>query len=184
MSFLRQVALDETEFPPFIALRKNLGFIPNLFRAQTLWPEVIRAEADLVGATLTAESSLSRRQKEYIMLVCSAANLNTYCVTVHCEMARTLGFTDPDPDEVAYEYRETNIPEPDKALLDFALKLTRQPAQAGHDDVEDLRKRGFTDRQILEAVVMTSLTSFVNILASGLGAVPDTPQKLPAPVSE
>jgi len=184
MSFLCQVDLDEAAFPPFAAFRKSFGFIPNLFRAQTLRPDVIRAEVDLLGAAVVQEGALSRRQKEYILLVCSAANLNTYCVTVHSEIVRILGFTEPDPEEIANEHHETGIPVADKVLLDFALKLAREPGQVRREDVEALHKHGFSDPQILEAIVVTALSSFFNLLASGLGAVPDSFPNRPAPASE
>ncbi len=173
MSFLTQVDLDENVFPPFVALRKTYGYVPNLLLAQTLRPDVVQAETNLIGAILSKEGALTRRQKEYILLVSSAANLNTYCVTSHCELARALGFTDPDPDEIAADHRATEIPETDKALLDFAVKLTREPTQILPEDIEGLRRSGFDDPQILEAVQVTALSCFFNCLASGLGTIPD-----------
>lgn len=83
MSLLPEVELGET-FWPFAFFRENLGFIPNLFRSQTLLPRVIEAEAQIAGAVLLKESALSRTQKECILLVVAAANQNTYCVTAHC----------------------------------------------------------------------------------------------------
>ena len=50
MSFLRESPLDETLFEPFLAFRRSLGFVPNLFRAQTLRPDVVQAETDLYAA--------------------------------------------------------------------------------------------------------------------------------------
>ena len=44
MSFLREVPLDEHEFPPFANARKAFGFVPNFYRAQTLRPDLIEAE--------------------------------------------------------------------------------------------------------------------------------------------
>ncbi len=64
MGFLREVPLDEKEFPPFANARSAFGFIPNFFRAQTLRPDLIEAESDLVGTLLLKEGALSRRQKE------------------------------------------------------------------------------------------------------------------------
>ena len=78
MSFLREVPLDENEFPPFATARKAFGFVPNFYRAQTLRPDLIEAETRLVGSVLLQAGALSRAQKEYIFLVCSAANLSTY----------------------------------------------------------------------------------------------------------
>ena len=180
MSFLREVPLDESLFAPFVAFRQAFGFVPNLFRAQTLRPDVVETETGLVGSILIREGVLSRRQKECIMLVVSAANLNSYCVSAHSEMLRGLGFTDLDPDELAADHRSADIPETDKALLDFAEKLIRRPDRMSRDDIEALRGHGFSDQQILEAVQVAALAGFLNCLSAGLGAVPD--ETRPAPL--
>ena len=173
MSFLREAPLDESLFAPFVLFRKSLGYVPNLFRAQTLRPDVVQAETDLYAAIVGKDSALTRLQKECIMLVASVANLNSYCVAGHSEMLRGLTFGGLDPDDLAADHRSAEIPENDKALLDFAEKLTRRPDKMTRDDIEALRGVGFTDAQILEAVQVTALSAFLNCLASGLGAVPD-----------
>ena len=173
MSFLREVPLDENVFAPFVSFRRTFGFVPNLFRAQTLRPDVVETETGLVGAILAREGALSRRQKECIMLVASAANLNSYCVGAHSEMLRHLGFTDIDPEALAADHRSANVPEIDKALFDFAEKLTRRPDRMTLHDIEALRGHGFSDQQILEVVQVTALSAFLNCLSAGLGAVPD-----------
>ena len=173
MSFLREVPLDEHEFPPFANARKAFGFVPNFYRAQTLRPDLIEAETRLVGSILLHEGALSRAQKEYIFLVCSAANLSTYCVTAHCEIVRALGLSGPEPEKIAVDHAHADIPIADKALLNFVLKLNRQATRVDRDDIEGLRTYGFSDEQILEAVVLTGLARFANLVSAGLGAKPD-----------
>jgi uncharacterized peroxidase-related enzyme len=173
MSYIHSVAVDEAEYPPFSAVKKEFGFIPNFFRAQTARRDLIEAELGLVEAILVKEGALSRRQKEYVFLVCSAANLSTYCVTAHCEIVRLLGIKGPEPEEVAIDHRSTDIPPADKALLDFARTLTVRPTSVGQKDIDALRGVGFTDQQIMEAIVMVGLAKFGNYIAFGLGTVPD-----------
>jgi len=173
VSFLREVPLDENEFPPFATARKAFGFVPNFYRAQTLRPDLIEAETRLVGSVLLQAGALSRAQKEYIFLVCSAANLSTYCVTAHCEIVRALGLSGPGPEKIAVDHVHADIPIADKALLNFVLKLNRQATRVGRDDIEGLRTYGFSDEQILEAVVLTGLARFANLVSAGLGAKPD-----------
>jgi uncharacterized peroxidase-related enzyme len=173
MSYLREIPMNERDFPPFANSKEMFGFIPNLFKAQTLRPDIIEAEVSLIGAILLKDGALTRAQKEYIFLVCSAANLSTYCVTAHCEIVRGLGLTGPEPEQIAVDHTETDLPATDKALLDFALKLTRQGTKVRAGDIDGLRTQGFTDEQILEAVVMTGFAKFANLLSLGLGAHPD-----------
>ncbi len=85
---------------------------------------------------------MSRQQKESIALVCSAARLSTYCVTIHCEMMRTMGVTDPELEQVAVDHHYADISEADKALLDFALKLTERLPETDGKDIEALRQHG------------------------------------------
>ena len=108
-----------------------------------------------------------------MFLVCSAANLSTYCVTAHCEIVRMLGIHGPEPEQIALDHNRTNIAAEDKALLNFALKLNKDGLKVDADDVEGLRTYGFSDPQILEAILMVGLARFANTVAFGLGTVPD-----------
>ena len=171
--YLRAVPCDPQEFPPFAFFQEKFGFIPNIFRAQTLRPDVVEAEALTVGTVLLTDDILSRVRKEFILLVISAANLNTYCVAVHCEMLRGLGLSEEMSDQVAVDHHGADLSAADKVLLDAALKVARRTPSFGTPDVEQLRSHGFTDHQVLEAVVMASLTNFLNTLQMGLGTVPD-----------
>ena len=176
--YLCAVYQSPKTFVPFAFFLQSFGFIPNIFRAQTLRPDVLEAEAEAVRKILLSEDVLTRVQKEYILLVISATNLNTYCVAVHCEMLRGLGIPREDSDQIAVDHRLSNLPEADKALLDFALKLGVRPAEFGREDIDRLTGYGFTQEQILEAVVMTALTNFLNTLQMGLGTVPDFEPRL------
>jgi RNA polymerase sigma-70 factor (ECF subfamily) len=169
--YLRTVELTPDTFPPFAFFLKRFGFIPNIFRAQTLWPDVLEAEAALVNHVLLPEDFLSRFQKECILLVGSAANLNTYCVAAHSEMLRAMGVSTEQSDQIAVDHRQADLSEANKALLDFALKLTTGEFQS--DDIYALRVHGFTHEHILEAVVVTALNNLFNTLQMGLGATPD-----------
>jgi uncharacterized peroxidase-related enzyme len=173
MSYLANVPLDENEFAPFRSVRGIVGFLPNFFLAQTLRPDLIEAQVNLMGTIMIVEGALSRRQKEYVFLVCSAANLSTYCVTAHCEIVRALGIQGPDPEQVALDYARTDIPMADKALLAFALKLNGQAKKVKADDIDGLRTYGFSDQQILEAIVIVGFAKFANVVSFGLGTVPD-----------
>jgi len=173
MSYLREPPPDEQANSRFEEIKNAFGFLPNFFRAQTMRSDLIDAELQLVGTTLIKEGALTRLQKEYIFLVCSAANLSTYCVTAHCEIVRLLGISGPEPEQVALNHTATNLPVTFKALLNFAAKLNGQPAKVSKHDIDALRTYGFSDEQILEAVVTVGVARFANSVAFGLGTVPD-----------
>ncbi len=175
--YLRSPERDPAEFPPFAFFQRSFGFVPNIFRAQTLLPHVIEAEARTVETILLTGDVLPRVAKEYILLVVSAANFNSYCVAVHCEMLRRLDVAPELADQVALDHHAAQIPPDLVRLLDFALKLSRRPREVGPGDLEALRGVGYSEPQIVEAVVMTALTEFLNTLQMGLSpAVDFTPR--------
>src|SRR5207253_4454533 len=152
MTYLRNQPYEDTDFPAFAAIREQFGFLPNFFPAQTMRPDFVDAEINLMAAILLKEGALARRQKEYIFLVCSAANLSTYCVTAHCEIVRMLGLEGPDPEQIAVDHTATNLPIVLKALLNFALKLNREPTKVSLQDINELHTFGYSDQQIMENV--------------------------------
>jgi uncharacterized peroxidase-related enzyme len=173
MSYLRETTFDEKDYPTLKLIKEDYGFIPNFFKAQIARPDLLDAEVGLVDAILIKEGALARSQKEYIFLVCSAANLSTYCVTAHCEIIRMLKLAGPEPEQIALDHMSTDLPMVDKALLNFALKLNNHGLKVTQEDIDDLRTYGFSDQQILETVMCVGLAKFANCVGFGLGTVPD-----------
>jgi uncharacterized peroxidase-related enzyme len=173
MSYIREIPFDEKEYPTLQLIKQDYGFIPNFFKVQTARPDLLDAEVQLVDAILIKEGALTRQQKEYIFLVCSAANLSTYCVTAHCEIIRMLHIEGPEPEQIALDHMSTDIPIVDKALLNFTLKLNNNALKVTQEDIDDLRTFGFSDNAILEAVMCVGLAKFANYVGFGLGTVPD-----------
>jgi uncharacterized peroxidase-related enzyme len=143
---VRIVELSPENFPPFAFFLEEFGLIPNLFRTQSLRPDMLEAEAAAIRRILEHEDILSRLQKECILLVGSAANLNTYCVAAHREALRRMKLSAEEADQIALDHHKADLPEADTALLDFTLKLTARPADFGRHDIERVRHYGFYRR--------------------------------------
>jgi RNA polymerase sigma-70 factor (ECF subfamily) len=165
--------LSPQTFAPFAVVRKSHGFIPNFFRAQTLRPDLLEAELEAVDRILLPEDALTRVQKECILLAVSAANLNSYCVAMHCNLLRGLGMPSEEGDQIAVDHHESGLTEPDKALLDFAVKLGTGVSEFSREDVVKLQVLGFSEEQILECEVVTAFNNFANTLQMGIGIEPD-----------
>jgi RNA polymerase sigma-70 factor (ECF subfamily) len=165
--------LSPKTFAPFTIVQKSHGFIPNFFRAQTLRPDLLEAELEAAGRILQPEDVLTRRQKECILLAVSAANLNSYCVAVHCNLLRGLGMPPEEGDQIAVDYHHSGLLEADRALLDFAVKLGTHASEFSCEDIVKLQRFGFSEEQILECEVVTALNNFANTLQMGLGIEPD-----------
>jgi uncharacterized peroxidase-related enzyme len=177
MSYIPEVPPDEKTTAIFENIQAGFGFIPNFYRAQTMRPDLIEAEVNLMATILLGEGALTRQQKEYLFLVCSAANLSTYCVAAHCEIVRMLQIAGPEPEQVAVDHAATNLPLALKALLTFGRKLNDEPTKVGEHDIAALRTYGFSDQQIMETMVVVGFAKFANFVAFGLGTVPDFPMR-------
>ena len=157
----------------FSIVQKSHGFVPNFFRSQTLRPDLLEAELEAVERILLPENVLARAQKECILLAVSAANLNSYCVAMHCNLLRGLGMSAEQGDQIAVDYHLSSLSEADRALLDFAVKLGVRFSEFSGEDIVKLRTLGFTEEQILECEVVVALNNFANTLQMGLGIEPD-----------
>ena len=88
-------------------------------------------------------------------------------------MVRMLKLEGPEPEQIAVDYVHAKISISDKALLNFCSKLNSQTSKIGSSDIETLRTYGFTEQQILEAILLVGWAKFANTVAFGLGTVPD-----------
>jgi RNA polymerase sigma-70 factor, ECF subfamily len=169
--------LPETENPKALAslaiFKRHFGFIPRVFRAQIARPDLIESQGKLIETLLFGKGSLTRIQKEFILLAVSGANQNSYFPAVHSQTLQFLGVKPEKSQQVAIDHRQANLAEADVALLDFARKLVLEPQAFAADDVEQLRACGFSEEQILEAVLMVGLTNLLNVVQMGLGTEPD-----------
>jgi RNA polymerase sigma-70 factor (ECF subfamily) len=176
--YLQPSPQPASNFPPYAFFREQFGFVPKLFQEQMLRPDVVEAESDTLAQILIPEDLLSRVQKEQIVLVVSAANLNTYSVALHSQILATLGVSLENSNQIVEDYRCAPISPAEVALLDQGRKLGCRPGgmEAGFD-LAPLQAHGFSEPQILEAVAMAAVTNFLNTLQAGLGAVPDFPPR-------
>ena len=182
MGFLPEIELPDRE--SLKTLKRNFGLVPKVYRAQLLRPDLVDGEVQLLDRLLFAKGALSRVQKEFILLVVSAENNNSYFAALHGQTLQFLGVKPDKSQQVTIDHREANLPEPEIALLDFARKLASQPRSFTELDVESLRKSNFNDEQILEAVLMVGLAQLLNCIQMGLGTEPDFKPRLTFPLKE
>ncbi|MGC2195115.1 MAG: sigma-70 family RNA polymerase sigma factor [Terriglobales bacterium] len=169
--------------PAYDVLREQFGYVPNLYRLQGAVPELLDAEVRLLESILFPEDGLNRVQKEYVLLAISAANMNTYCATLHSQVLNILGVPLEESDRIAQDHRHSGISGTDRTLLDETRKLASLPGRSSQRfETERLRTQGFTERQIVEAVVVSGLANFLNTLQAGVGAAADfQPRKVFGP---
>ena len=169
--------LPEDDEPANIAalavFKQHLGLLPRVFRAQMSRPDLVDSQAKLIGTLLFEKGSLTRIQKEFILLAVSGANQNIYFPAVHSQTLQFLGIKPEVCHQVTLDHHQANLSNQDIALLDFARQLAQQAHSFSANDVERLRAHGFSEEQILEAVLMVGLTNLLNVVQAGLGSEPD-----------
>ncbi|HEX3251518.1 MAG TPA: peroxidase-related enzyme [Pyrinomonadaceae bacterium] len=165
-------------------LKRNFGVVPKIYRAQMLRPDLVEAQVLLMDRLLFSKGALSRLQKEFILLVVSAENNNSYFPALHCQTLQFLGVRPEQSQQVTIDHRGANLPASEVVLLDFARKLAANPHSFSALDVQSLRDVNFNDEQVLEAVLMVGLTQLLNAVQAGLGTEPDFKPRLTFPVKE
>lgn len=168
----------------FSTLKRNFGLVPKIFRAQLHRPDLVDSQVRLMDQLLFKEGSLSRIQKEFILLSVSGENNNQYFPALHSQTLQFFGVKADQSQRVTTDHHSANLSEADVALLDFARRLASEPKSFTSLDVESLRKLNFRDDEILEAVLMVGLTQLLNYLQMGLGVEPDFKPRVTSPVKE
>lgn len=169
---------SDTDSRAYVVLREQFGFVPNLYRLQSAVPELLDAEVRSLESLLFNEGGLSRVQKEYILLAVSAANLNTYCATLHGQVLSILGIPLEESDRIVEDHRRSGLSGTDRVLMDEARKLASLPGRSSQRfEAERLCAQGFTELQVVEAVVVSGLANLLNTVQVGIGAVSDFPPR-------
>jgi RNA polymerase sigma-70 factor (ECF subfamily) len=175
MSYFGEVALGSS-FQPFATFQEQFGFVPKLFRAQTLLPRLILAESELISVLLFTDRALARTQKECLLLVLAAAQNNAYCFSLHYQMLKLLGVTESRLDRIVADYRQADLAPMTSALLNLVFTLGTKQA------IQEASARGLNEESILEAILIAGLSRFLCTLSTGVGAVPDfAPRPIPCP---
>ena len=90
-------------------------------------------------------------------------------MTAHGEALRTETQDDSFVEAIKQDYTKVDLPAGERAMLDYAVKLTVTPSNVGEDDVARLRSHGFSDRDILDIVYVICLYNFNDRLADATG---------------
>jgi len=172
----------EAEVTPDIArlwskAQANLGFVPNVFRAQALNTAQFSAWWSYFNLLLNKEGFLPLVEREMVAVVVSTINRCTYCAVSHGAALRGLLVQDgqnPDLEGLlAVNHRQAPLPPRLHRMLEFAEKLTRSPETMTEDDLVPLREHGLSDPQILELTQVIGMFNMTNRVSSALGFLPN-----------
>ena len=125
------------------------GFVPNIFLAMARRPEEFRAFFNYHDALMEKETpGLSKAEREMIVVTTSARNQCQYCVIAHGAILRIRAKNPQIADQLATNYRKADISTRQMAMLDYALKVSREAELINESDYELLNQLGFDDEDI------------------------------------
>ncbi|MFN3284809.1 MAG: peroxidase-related enzyme [bacterium] len=169
---------DEVELPQAVrelarTSVERLGIFPNVFRIFGVRPEHCVRWWQYYDYLMRGPSNLTKVQREMIAVVVSSLNRCHYCSTSHGAALRLLTEDPVLADTLATDYRHAALDRRDRAMLDFAAKLTTEPHRMTEADVQALREAGWADEDIFDIAQVAAMFNFTNRLANALGWHPN-----------
>lgn len=150
----------------FAKCNEKLGYVPNVLRAYSFDATKLAAFIDMVDDLMLGDSGLDKTEREMIAVAVSAVNHCHYCLTAHGAALRQRAKNPELGETIAQNYRAAGLPPRQKAMLDFAVKLTEHPDKIEEPDREALRAVGFSDRDIWDIAAVTGFYNMSNRIAA------------------
>ena len=183
-----QVAADDTpvialNLPPvklspamaayFKKCQDRLGFVPNVLVAYSFDVAKLETFVAMYNELMLGDSGLSKLEREMIAVAVSSQNRCYYCLTSHGAAVRQYSGNPLLGEHMVMNYRVARLSKRQRAMLDFAVKLTASPGSVEEGDRERLRRAGFTDRDIWDISSVAGFFNMSNRVASATDMRPN-----------
>jgi uncharacterized peroxidase-related enzyme len=157
----------------FKKCQDKLGFIPNVLLAYAFDTVKLEAFAAMYNDLMLGESGLSKLEREMIAVAVSSQNRCYYCLTAHGAAVRQYSGDPLLGEHLVMNYRAARLNKRQRAMLDFAVKLTSSPWSVEETDRERLRRAGFSDRDIWDISAIVGFFNMSNRVASATDMRPN-----------
>lgn len=149
-----------------LAVQDKAGFVPNVFLALAHRPEEFRAFFAYHDALMEKSGNLTKAEREMIVVATSNLNQCQYCVVAHGAILRIRAKDPLIADQVAINYRKADISERQKAMLDFAVKVSASAHLVGEADFAALKAHDFDEEDIWDIAAISAFFGMSNRLAN------------------
>src|SRR6516165_799513 len=171
---LRNAELTPAMQAYFDKCTEKLGFIPNVLKAYAFDMPKLEAFVAMYNDLMLAPSGLSKLEREIIAVAVSSQNRCYYCLAAHGAAVRALS-DDPVLGELmVMNYRAARLNRRQRAMLDFAVKLTTEPFAIEEADREAVRAAGFSDRDIWDIAAVAGFFNMSNRIATATDMRPNS----------
>ncbi len=170
--------LPQAELTPamaayFAKCEEKIGFVPNVLRAYAHSMPKLEAFAALYNDLMLAPSGLSKLEREMIAVVVSAENSCFYCLTAHGAAVRQLSGKPELGEMLVMNYRTAPLSPRERAILDFAVLMTKASATIEEKHRQALRDVGLSDRDIWDVAAVAGFFNMSNRMASATDMRPN-----------
>ncbi len=156
-----------------MAVQEKAGFVPNVFLSLAHRPEEFRAFFAYHDALMDKPSGLTKAEKEMVVVATSNDNGCQYCVVAHGAILRIRAKNPLIADQVAVNYRKADLEPCQKAMLDFAMKVSKDSRAIGDADFAALHGHGFDDEDIWDIAGIAAFFGLSNRMANFLSMRPN-----------
>jgi uncharacterized peroxidase-related enzyme len=156
-----------------LGVQEKAGFVPNVFLMLAHRPAEFRAFFDYHDALMEKDVGLSKAEREMIVVATSGAGNCLYCVVAHGAVLRIRAKDPLVSDQLATNYRKANITPRQRAMLDFAMKLSTRGGEIEDADLDALREHGFDEEAIWDIGAITAFFAMSNRLVHLTGTPPN-----------
>ncbi|MFY0679138.1 MAG: peroxidase-related enzyme [Thalassovita sp.] len=157
----------------FDICQEKLGLVPNVLKAYAFDIDKLNTFAALYNDLMLGDSGLSKLEREMIAVVVSAENKCFYCLVAHGAAVRQLSGDPALGEKLVMNYRTADLSPKQRAMLDFALLVTKASATVEEADRQALRDCGFSDRDIWDITNVTGFYNMSNRVASATAMQPN-----------
>lgn len=159
-------SLDEDIRQRILEVQEKSGFVPNVFLALAHRPDEFRAFFAYHDALMEKDSGLSKGEREMIVVATSGINQCIYCVVAHGAILRIREKNPLLAEQLATNYRKADITPRQRAMLNFAVKLSLHANDVGDEDFATLKEHGFSDEDIWDIGAVTAFFALSNRMAN------------------
>jgi uncharacterized peroxidase-related enzyme len=152
-----------------LAVQEKSGFVPNVFLTLARRPDEFRAFFAYHDALMDKEGGLTKAEREMIVVATSAANQCQYCVIAHGAILRIRAKNPLIADQIAVNYRKADITPRQRAMLDFAMKVSRAAEEVSDGDFAAVAAHGFSEDDIWDISAISAFFALSNRMANVTG---------------
>jgi uncharacterized peroxidase-related enzyme len=156
-----------------LAVQEKSGFVPNVFLTLAYRPDEFRAFFAYHDALMDKDGGLTKAEREMIVVATSSANQCHYCVVAHGAILRIRAKNPQIADQIAINYRKADITPRQRAMLDFAMKVSRAAEEISEQDFADISRHGFSDDDIWDIAAISAFFALSNRMANVTGMRPN-----------